>query len=229
MEEPKAKEEQKKALMEYVPENAVISPTQYILLVSEQVMGRDKAGNLRNASDLKLFLYQCKKTGLDPIAKQIYAIYRWNSMLGKETMTIQTGIDGYRAIAERTNLFAGSDDPTYEEDEKGKLIKASCTVYKLNRITGERMPITASARYNEYVQTNKSGEPMGKWKEMPYLMLGKCAEALALRKAFPSDLSGIYTDVEMTRENEPPMLPEKVEIDMEKLKKEIIKVNQEVK
>jgi phage recombination protein Bet len=215
-------DEKKNILTEFVPENTIVSPMQYITLVSEQIMGRDKGGNLRSGGDLKLFLYQCKRTGLDPISKQIYAIFRWSGTLQKEVMTIQTGIDGYRAIAERTGLFGGSDDPIFEEKD-GKLIKATCTVYKINRITGERMAITASARWDEYAQwttdkTTKQKILMGKWAEMPYLMLGKCAEALALRKAFPSDLSGIYTDVEVMNADKPLPEPKKVKTDNKEIK-----------
>ena len=125
-------------------------------------------------------------------------------------MTIQTGIDGYRAIAERSGSLAGIDDATYDSEESEHPKKASVTVYRI--INGIRCPFTATARWleyaqiyekDEYIDNRKTGKkitvlgPM--WKKMPYLMLAKCAEALALRKAFPNDLTGLYTNEEMAQ------------------------------
>ena len=151
----------------------------------------------KGATDLELdlFLHACKRTGLDPLMKQIYAIKRWNAKAGKEEMAIQTGIDGYRLIADRTGQYAGSDEATYMVGEDGYPDVASVTVYKL--VGGVRCPFGSSARWKEYCQTNKQGEPTAMWTKMPYLMLAKCAEALALRKAFPAELSGVYTHEEM--------------------------------
>lgn len=150
--------------------------------------------------ELKLFLYTASRTGLDPLTKQIHFVKRYDSKLGKEVGAIQTGIDGYRAIAERTGTLAGIDDAVFDDEIGANPNKASVTVYRL--VNGERVAFTASARWAEYVSSYKdrtSGQlklsPM--WAKMPYLMLGKCAEALALRKAFPNDLSGIYTNEEM--------------------------------
>jgi phage recombination protein Bet len=142
-------------------------------------------------NELKLFLYQANKTGLDPLAKQIYCIRRWSNSANAFQMTIQTGIDGYRLIADRTGLYAGNDDPVFDED--GENIRAATvTVYKI--VQGLRCPFTATARWSEYYPGEKQGMM---WKKMGHVMLGKCAEGLALRKAFPGDLSGIYTDAEM--------------------------------
>jgi hypothetical protein len=115
-------------------------------------------------------------------------------------MAIQTSIDGYRLIADRTGLYAGSDDPVYskEADTWDHPSKASVTVWKL--VGGQRCPFTASARWSEYCPKDDKDSFM--WKKMPYLMLGKCAEALALRKGFPAELSGIYTDDEMQQANQ---------------------------
>ncbi len=141
------------------------------------------AGKDLTEDELELFLYTCSRTGLDPLARQIYAIKRGGKM------TIQTAIDGYRAIADRTGKLAGISDPIFD-DESGKYPnKATVTVKKL--VESHLADFTATARWGEY----NAGGPM--WAKMAFLMLGKCAEALALRKAFPADLSGVYTTEEM--------------------------------
>ena len=142
----------------------------------------------KDASDdeLKLFLYTAKRTGLDPLARQIHFVKR------KGQMAIQTAIDGYRVIADRTGQLAGIDDAVYDSEDVDHPNKASVTVYKM--IAGQRCGFTGTARWSEYYPGDAQGFM---WKKMPYLMLAKCAEALALRKAFPADLSGIYTDDEM--------------------------------
>lgn len=135
--------------------------------------------------ELQLFFHQARRTGLDPLAKQIYCVKR----AGK--MAIQTGIDGYRLIADRTGQYAGNDD--YEFDDavnQPKLAKAR--VWKL--VGGVRCPFEATARWEQYYPGDAQGFM---WKKMPHVMLGKCAEALALRKAFPAELSGVYTADEM--------------------------------
>lgn len=191
-------------LLTLIPEGH--SPAVYLDLIKSQVLGVDRQGNNRSDEDLMLFLYTCKRTGLDPLAKQIYAIYRWDSRLGKEKMTIQAGIDGFRLIAQRNGDYAGQDEAIFTpEDESSQYpVKAIVTIYKM--VKGERVPFTATARWAEYVNFDKNGEPEFMWKKMPYLMLAKCAESLALRKAFPNELSGIYTDSEMQQSANPSIL-----------------------
>lgn len=152
--------------------------------------------------ELKLFLTVCQSRKLDPFTRQIHFVKRSSRNKDgtfSEKGTIQTSIDGLRAIAERTGCYAGNDDPVY--DSESKPTKATVTVWKI--VGGVRCPFTATARWSEYVPTGKdykTGQskiisPM--WIKMPLLMLGKCAEALALRKAFPESLSGLYSYEEM--------------------------------
>jgi phage recombination protein Bet len=140
--------------------------------------------------ELKLFLYTAKRSGLDPLARQIHAVKR----AGK--MVIQTAIDGYRLIADRTGKYAGNDDPVFDNEENPRV--ASVSVWKL--VEGVRCEFKATARWDQYFP----GEAQGfMWRKMPHLMLGKCAEALALRKAFPAELSGLYTNDEMEQAGRP--------------------------
>lgn len=156
-----------------------------------------------NDNELKLFLYQARRTGLDPLARQIYAIHRWNSQQGKEVMTIQTSIDGFRVIAERSGDYAGQDEPLFEHlNLDDNPIKCKITVYRFRNDI--RYPAAVGIAYwREYVQTDKQGNPSGLWKKMPHVMLAKVAEALALRKAYPQDLSGLYTSEEMQQAEVP--------------------------
>lgn len=154
--------------------------------------------------EFKVFLMACQKTQLDPFMKQIYAVKRKSKKPDGswgETMTIQTGIDGYRLIAERTERYAPGPEPTYITDQNGNLLSATAYIKKQTK-DGTWHTVSASAPIEEYMQTtvdHKTGEkrPTGMWVNMPKTMLSKCAEAQALRKAFPAEMSGVYTKEEM--------------------------------
>jgi len=134
-----------------------------------------------------VFMGEAMRRGLSPEAKQIYLIPRGKG--DNRRWITQTSIDGYRVIADRTRRYAGSDDAAFSYDAKGALEKAVVTVWKM--VEGQRCSFSASARWNEYT----AGENL--WLTKPHVMLSKCAESLALRKAFPAELSGLYTDAEM--------------------------------
>ena len=188
--------------------NLVIAPdqkgfTQQQVATLKQ-LGVDKVSD----GDLAVFFHQCVRTGLDPFAKQIYMVGRWDGRANATRYTIQTGIDGYRLIAERTGKYAGSDETWVEEN--GKPVSATVTVRKI--VDGQVCNFSATARIEEYVQTGKDGKPMGLWAKMPHRMLAKCAEALALRKAFPQDLSGLYTAEEMSQADNPAPAPQMAQV-----------------
>jgi phage recombination protein Bet len=145
--------------------------------------------------ELRLFAYACQRTGLDPFSRQIYAIRR----AGK--MTIQAGIDGLRSIAERTGQLDGSetlwcgDDGQWTDVWLGSKPPAAAktTIWR----KGAGHPFTGVARFVDY----NAGQ--GLWTKMGATMIAKCSEALALRKAFPADLSGVYSTDEMDQAVEP--------------------------
>lgn len=158
--------------------------------------------------ELELFLLVCKKTGLDPFMKQIYPVKRWSTTENREVMSMQTSIDGFRLIAERTGNYSPGKEPTFTYDKDGKIISATSYVKKRTS-DGTWHEVAASAYFEEYVQRKKEGRPTQFWERMPHVMLSKCAESLALRKAFPAELSGIYTQDEMSqssKEEEKPVL-----------------------
>lgn len=200
----------KNIVAQFAPEG--IDPHTYYELISSQIMGLDARGNQRPPEDFLFFLQTAKKLGLDPSLRQIYPVYRWDGKLGRERMIIQTGIDGLRLVAQRSQQYGGQDDATFKVEEvfnpiNGETVKqlvATVTVYKI--VGDTRMPVSASARWHEYAQKAKrkdGGEYyMGMWESMPYNQLGKCAEALALRKGFPQDLSGIYIPEELDKDRQ---------------------------
>ncbi len=156
------------------------------------------AKNLTN-EEMMLFFYVCKHTGLDPSLRQIYPVKRPERQKDgsyKEVMTIQVGIDGYRLIAERTGRYSPGKEPVFKYDNDGKLLCATSYVKKQTN-DGTWHEVSSTAFYSEYVQTSKDGSPTRFWKQMGHNQLAKCAEALALKKAFPGELSGLYSHEEM--------------------------------
>jgi len=166
---------------------------------------------IRNASnaDLAVFMHYCQKTGLDPFSKQIYMICRREKQGDQwiDKQTIQVGIDGFRVIRDRVAARLGIEveyEDTIWYDHDGGEHKvwlqdappAGCTVVAVKN--GRRFPGTL--RFSEYVQT-RGDQPVGKWRDAPAHQIEKCAEAFALRRAFPHDLGGIYLEDEMPRQD----------------------------
>lgn len=157
--------------------------------------------------ELQLFLHQCDRTQLDPFSRQIHAVKRYDKRERREVMTIQVGIDGFRLIAQRTGECDGQEGPFWCGADgnwvdvwlgKGPPCAAKVIVYR----KGSSRPFTGIALWEEYKQEFWDKErscwkltPF--WQRMPAGQLAKCAEALAMRKAFPQELSGLYAPEEI--------------------------------
>lgn len=151
-------------------------------------------------ADLAVFFHQSQRTGLDPFAKQIYMIER------KGKQTIQTGIDGFRLIARRTidrtkegfgyrpTLWCGRDGQwrdVWLEQEPPAAAKVV--------VVRGGQEFDAIALFDSYAGKKYDGNLNAMWSTQGAHMIAKCAEALALRKAFPQDLSGLCTSEEMAQ------------------------------
>ena len=180
-----------------------------------QLAALQSLGMHGSPAELAILLHHCQRTGLDPWARQIHLIARGGRA------TVQVSIDGMRLVADRVDRRTGGHHG-YEEtlwcgpdgqwrdvwlagaDEPPAAAKV--TVVR----DGHRIPVVAHMR--EYMPRSRDGKPTGLWRTMPALMLAKCAEALALRRAYPQDLSGLYTSDEMAQatpggQSEPPATP----------------------
>lgn len=170
---------------------------------------------------LKLFMYQCERTGLDPFVRQIYAVMRGNAM------TIQTSIDGFRLIAERTGKYRGQVGPYWcGKDGQWLDVWTSNEAPAASRVGILKLdcpePFWGVARFDAYAQKYQ-GKLSNMWAQMGDVMIAKCAEALGLRKAFPQELSGLYSGDEMEQAEVPQKSAHKArkDGDWETLKAEI--------
>lgn len=170
----------------------------------QRALLREQYGKM-NDSDFATFVMQIERTRLDPFARQIYAIARWNSQARKETWAVQASIDGFRLIAQRSGEYEGQTGPHWCAEDGNWVdvwlsdkppVAARVGVYR----NGFREPCWGVAKFAAFAGRTKDGGLNMFWARMPDHMIAKVAEALALRKAFPQELSGLYTSEEIPPE-----------------------------
>jgi len=157
---------------------------------------RNTYANGASEHEFSVFMEICRARRLNPLMRQVYFVSRWDSTKKTNIWQPQISIDGMRAVAERTGKYAGQDEPEFIYGEDGGIRCAKVRVYRKD--WGNR-PAVGVAFWDEYVQRTKEGETTRMWKTMGHTMLAKCAESQALRKAFPEDLSGLYSPEEMAQ------------------------------
>ncbi len=168
-----------------------------------ELMSLIKETYAKGATDeeVKFFAQVCTTQSLDPIKRQIYFTKIWDSSQGKSVFTPIVSIDGMRSKAEETGQYAGQTLPLFCGEDgvwkeiwtsKNPPFAAKVGVYRKDF----KDPIYAIAQFDAYAKKTKDGKITKFWLEMGYHMLAKCAEALALRKALPQKLSGLYSEDE---------------------------------
>lgn len=168
----------------------------YMLLVRNQIA--------KDLTDDEFLMYgmMAKRFRLDPLARQITPVVFSADDPNKRRVSYVTTIDGLRLIAHRTGEFAGVDEPQFSYN--GNVIThAAITVYKF--VQNQRVGFSAKVKFTEYSTGKNLWHPQyGK----PETMIAKVAEAHALRKAFPQELSGIYTsdEMEQSERNQAPVM-----------------------
>ena len=190
-------------------DNSTWSPEERALVEAAGLVHTDSQSGTKTLAErpvVAAFLQHCARTGLDPIARQIYSIARKSK--GQLKWQIQISIDGARLVAERSGQYEGQTTPEFTADgvtwtqvwladDPPKAARVG--VYR----RGFRDALYAIALWDAYVQRTYNGDVTEMWRKMGPLMLAKCAEMLALRKAFPQDLSGLYSSEEMAQADKP--------------------------
>ena len=184
--------------------------------IHRNLLGVDKLGKIRPMEDLAYFMLVCRQYNLNPLKKEIYAVYQRSKVNGQwvEKLEPIVSIHGLRQLARRsknpTYAYTGKAVFDYKDAEKIKLDSATVEVFGRFDGSFEAVKIGEyTAYYDEFAKTHASddeygkyraGDAMGTWKTMPRVMLAKCAEANAIRSIF--DIGGVYVEEEIGRTEE---------------------------
>jgi phage recombination protein Bet len=195
--------------------SAISAQSAHVILSDEEVKTLTQAGIIPEntpKAQIQVFARICKERGLSAFSKEIYLVG-----YGGKFSTI-VGINGFRKIAAESGQHAGTDDVKYDIRPDGSYSTAfdlrlagkvpqtaTVTVYRI--ISGQRVPFTHTAVFTEFAGTS------GKWREMPFQMIGKVAEAFALRKGFADRTAGLEIEEEMDATNGQTMNAAKLRIE----------------
>ena len=184
--------------------------------IHRNLLGVDKLGKIRPMEDLAYFMLVCRQYNLNPLKKEIYAVYQRSKVGGQwvEKLEPIVSIHGLRSLARRsknpTYAYTGKAVFDYKDTEKTKLDSATVEVFGRFDGSFEAVKIGEyTAYYDEFAKTHanddeygkyRAGDAMGTWKTMPRVMLAKCAEANAIRSIF--DIGGVYVEEEIGRTEE---------------------------
>ena len=163
----------------------------------QRQMIRDTFANGCSDAEFAVLMEIARVRRLNPMLRQVYFVQRWDKAKSRMVWATQVSIDGLRAIAERTGLYEGQDEPEFTDDANGRPRVCKVRVHR----KGWSRPACGVAYFSECVQTTKDGTPTQFWQKMPHTMLAKVAEAFAIRKAFPEDTANLYTNEEMPPED----------------------------
>lgn len=145
-------------------------------------------------NSIKMVLGYCKASGLDPMQKPVHIVPMWDGKAKQMRDVVMPGIGLYRTQAARSNAYGGISEPDFGPDVTETLGNVTLTYPTWCKVTVKRrLPdgsvadFTAIERWKENYATaaKDTTAPNAMWKKRPYGQLSKCAQAQALRMAFP--------------------------------------------
>jgi len=164
--------------------------TNQVKLIREIVSPNlSKVGNLETKElYFQMFMNYAKRTGLDPMSKQLYAL------MIQDKFVIHTGIGGLRVTASRTGEYLGKSKPMFKGsvpfkyEDKEYTAPHSCEMEVYRFVKGQKAVFTAVCYWDEFYPGGRRGY---KWRSSPNLMLAKCTESQCLKMGFEIELAGI--------------------------------------
>lgn len=163
-------------------------------------------------------LSYCSARKLDIFKKPVHIVPMWDSAKRDYVETVWPSINEVRTTAFRTKQYAGCNEAEFGEDitltfsgrtkEGNSWVdkEVTLTVPEWCRITVCRLDATGTPRNyvgpktywkESYATSGKSELPNQMWSKRSRGQLEKCAEAAALRKAFPEEVGDMITAEEM--------------------------------
>jgi len=158
----------------------------------QKLIVRNSLANGASDSEFAVLWEMARARNLNPIKKEIYFVKRWDGQKKAEVWATQVSIDGLRLIAARSGEYDGQDDPEFEYKPDSTLKLCKVRVYR----KGISRPFVGVAHWDEFAQYTREGKLTSMWAQKSHVMLSKAAEAQALRKAFPDEVSGLYVPEE---------------------------------